>query len=661
MIFKGSLFNKGLLVSDLKRFWWVSALYGLLLFLILPFSHMMQELPAEEWARDILKRSLDIFGGSAGIQALLICVVPVVLGVLVFGYLHSGRAAAWMHSLPCTRLTLFLSHSAAGLALLFLPVIINGLVLALLNITTPLQEYYSLADIFRWMGMTALFDALVFALTVLVGMFTGNTAAHLVLTYILQVLPNGLHVLMVENLSRWLHGYTPLSYPGELPYNFPLMMFASGTGREDFTAWVAAAYLLATVITFGLAYFIYRLRQVEAAGDVVAFPILRPVFKYGVTACCMLLAGAYFAAEYRSGPAVILWGYFLGSFVGYFVAEALLQKSLKVWSAYRGYLVYGVVVAVLVAGLASDVTGYVRRVPDPEEVRKVYFGSSLGQWIHVEKLKDVDPGDPRYGDQMFFEDRNNIAHIVRLHHELAADRSNKTGVTRYIIYTLADGTHLARRYEVDEREYASFLKPIYESLEYKEARFPVLNQDPEDIKMVVIDDHRVPKGPVVLSDREEIREFTARLKQDILGATFEEMTAGVRHHVIMDVVEEDGIAASYALVDGYRSVMTWLKQKGYYEGIILLPEEVEYVVLETPAPPGKAGEGTAPRRVEIRNRRLIEELLNIEASSEFVRGTRQILVTFYGKTAGGPFQYESFIDPTGPVSEELKIYIKQLE
>jgi len=621
---------------------------------------MMQELPSEEWARNILKRSLDIFGGSAEIQVLLICTVPVALGVLVFGYLHSGRAAAMMHSLPCTRLNLFISHTAAGLALLVLPVIVNGLVLALLNITTPLEEYYSLVDILRWMGMTALFNGLVFALTVLVGMFTGNAAAHLVLTYILQVLPNGLHVLMVENLSRWLHGYTPLSYPGGLPYNFPLMMFASGTGREDFTAWATAAYLSATVVTFVVAYFIYRLRQVEAAGDVVAFPILRPVFKYGVTACCMLLAGAYFAAEYRGGPAVILWGYFLGSLVGYFVAEALLQKSLKVWSAYRGYLIYVAAVSVFVAGLAADVTGYVRRVPDPEEVQKVYFGSSLGEWIHVEKLKDVDPGDPRYGYPVFFEERNNIAHIVRLHRELAADRSNKSGMTRYVIYTLADGTHLARRYEVDERKYASFLKPVYESLEYKQARFPILNQEPEEIKMIVLDDYRVAKGPIVLSEQEEIREFMARLKEDILAATFEEMTAGVRH-LVMEVVEGDGRATSYPLLAGYKSVMVWLKGKGYYQGLTLLPEEVERVVLEMPVEPGSAGEGTAPRRVEIRDPQVIEELLNIDASLGFVISTRQVLVIFYGRTAKGPFEYHSFIDPTGPVSEDLRAYIKQLE
>lgn len=662
MIFKGSLFKRGLIISDLKRFWWVGGLYGIFLFLLLPFNHMLQELPMQEiWAREILRRSLDLFAGQSGFQIVLICIVPVVLGVLVFGYLHNGRAAAVMHSLPCSRLSLFLSHSAAGLVLLFLPVIFNGLVLALLNTTTHLKEYYTFLDIARWVGMTALFDTLVFALTVLVGMFTGNAMAHVAFTYILQVLPNGLHVLLVENLSRWLHGYTPLSYPGELPYNFPLMMFASGTRSDVFTTGAVAAYLLASVALFAAAFLVYRVRHLEAAGDVVAFPFLRPVFKYGVTTCAMLLAGAYFAARYRSAPAVILWGYLFGSLLGYFAAEAMLQKSLKVWASYRGYLVYGAVVAVLVWGLATDVTGYVRRVPAPEEVQKVYFGSNLGEWIHLEMLKDADAGDPRYEGRMFFEDRNNIEHLVRLHRELAADRSNQTGATRYIIYTLADGSYLARRYEVDERKYAAFLKPLYESFEYKKARFPVLTQEPEEIKMIEINDYRVPRNPLILSDREEIREFTDLLKQDIMEATFAEMTAGGKHHVTINVMGANGRSDQYALLNGYRSVIAWLKKKGYYEGIVLQPEEVEYVALENPADYERPGEVAKPRRVEIRDRQVIEELLNIEAPPEFTGNIRPIVVIFYGRTTAGPFEYHSYINPYGTLSAALKEYVEQLD
>jgi ABC-2 type transport system permease protein len=86
MTFKVSLFNKGLMASDLKRFWWVSALYGLFLFLILPFQHMMREIPVDvdhSWVREMLQRSLNIFSGQNGLQIVLICTVPVILAVLL--------------------------------------------------------------------------------------------------------------------------------------------------------------------------------------------------------------------------------------------------------------------------------------------------------------------------------------------------------------------------------------------------------------------------------------------------------------------------------------------------------------------------------------------------------------------------------------------------
>ncbi|OIQ59869.1 hypothetical protein MOTE_11250 [Moorella thermoacetica] len=661
MTFKVSLFNKGLVASDLKRFWWVGALYGLFLILILPFHHMVQEIPADSrWAREMLQRSLDIFSSQSGMQVVLICTVPVILAVLLFQYLHNNRAVAVMHSLPFNRYTLFCSHSAAGLVLLLLPVMVTGLVLLVLNMTTPLKEYYSLLNILQWMGMTALFDTLLFAITVFVGIFTGNAIAHIAFTYILQVLPTGLYVLLTENLRNLIYGYASINHPGDLRYNFPLMMFTSGTGSDVFTAGTVAVYLLAAALFLAAAAYVYKLRHAEAAGDVVAFTIMRPVFKYGVTVCAMLLAGAYFANVYRGAFPIIVWGYVLGSLLGYFMAEALLQKSLKVWSSYRGYLGYAAVMAILLFGIATDATGYVRRVPEPEKVKKVYFGTSLYSWIQLEKMKNrIDPGINE--GAVFFENRDNIEHIIRLHRQLLQNPGDKKGVTRYIIYTLEDGGYLVRQYYIDEKQYASLLKPIYESLEYKRARFPVVAQDPAGIKLIEIDDDRTPKRAVILTDRVEIGEFAALLKQDVLNTTFEELTARAKDYVHINIVDVNGRSVHYTLRDGYRSVINWLKEKGYYENIMLLPDEVEYAVLEYPVTPEVFKTGSAPRRVEIRDRQLIEELLNINGPDDFADRGNVISVIFSGRTTAGTFQFRGFIHRGWPVSAALKEYMKQLD
>jgi len=666
MTFKVSLFNKGLIASDFKRFWWVSALYGLFLILILPFHHMVQDVPVDNrWAREMLQRSLDIFSGQSGLQVILICTVPVIMAVLLYQYLHNGRAAAVLHSLPFNRNTLFCSHSAAGLVLLLLPVMATGLVLMALNTTTHLKEYYSLLNILQWMGLTALFDTLIFSITVFVGMFTGNAVAHIAFTYILQVLPTGLYLLLVENLRYLIYGYASVNHPGNLRHNFPLMMFTNGTTSDLFTAGTVAAYLLVAALFLAAAAYVYKLRHAEAAGEVIAFPIMRPVFKYGVTACAMLLAGAYFASVSRGAFHIIVSGYVLGSLLGYITAEILLQKSLQVWSSYKGYLGYVALMMVLLLGIATDATGYVHRVPAPEKVKKVYFGTNIGEWIRLEKpnttTNNTIDQSAEYRGGNFFEDRDNIKNIILLHRQLLDKPHDNKGVNRYIIYTLDNGAYLARQYYIDEKQYASLLKPVYESLEYKQARFPVVAQDPAEIKLIEIYDARTSKRPAILAARAEIGEFVARLKQDVLNATFEELTANTDEYVQIKIVYDDEKSVHYTLRPGYRSVIDWLREKGYYENIMLLPEEVEYAILEYPIESEAFRTGSAPKRVEIRDRQLIKELLSINGPDDYTDPGKIINVIFSGRTSAGPFQFNRSIHRDWPVSEALKEYMKQLD
>lgn len=650
MTFKGSLFSKVIIAGDIKRFWWVGALYALALFLSLPFDHIMKMVPPpDKWVGEMLRNSLNILSGAAGLQVLLICTVPVALAVLLFQYLHNSKATAALHSLPLSRKHLFLSHTAAGLMLLLIPVIANGLVLLLLNAATLLKLYYTPADILRWVGMSALLDTLTFAFAAFMGMFTGNAAAQIIFTYILQLLPSGLNILLSENLSHLVYGYVA-NPTVSLRYNFPLLLLSGSSDRAPFTAGTAAVYLLATALFLAAALFVYRLRPAEAAGEVVAFPVLRPVFKYGVTACTMLLAGAYFAAVYRGNPTVIYLGYAVGSLVGYLTAEALLQKSLKVWSSYKGYLVYAAVVAVLLMAIATDVTGYVRRVPDPEDVKDVYYGPYAYPHYTI-AIEDRD------ADFCVFKNRSNIEKIVLLHRQLLKAPRREGGSERYIAYTLKDGTHLVRRYTFEEKDYASLLKPVYESWEYKRSRFPIVTQHPDEIKLIEIGDRRSTKKPMLLADREEIAEFAASLRRDVLALTFEDLTTDSEENIYADIVDTAGHMAHYSIRSGYSSVMGWLKGKGYYDQIALLPSEIEYAFLT----PSKHIANTPSKQVEIRDSELIEELLNVYGTEKGSAG-EAVDVTFYIRRGEGAFAvYQRSIRMDWPLSEKLRKCLDQLD
>lgn len=667
-----SLFNKGLIISDLKRFWWVSALYGLFLLLLLPFQHLMQKIPAnpDRWFIKSFQESLNIFASQSQPQAILICTVPVILAALLWQYLHSSRATAVMHSLPVTRRQLFWTHNAAGLGLLIAPVLVTALALMFLNTTTRLNEFYTLVDILQWLGMTALFNTLLYAITIFVGMFTGSVIAQLAFTYIIQLLPTGLHLLVVENLRYLIYGYTSLIDPASFKYNFPIILFSVGSrSNNPLTAGTVAVYVLIIALILVAAAYVYKLRPAEAAGDVIAFSTIKPVFKYGVTACTMLLFGLYFASASNKSLPVTILGYGLGSFLGYLTAEMLIQKSYKVWSAYKGYLGYLAVMAVLLVVIATDATGYVRRVPAPDQVKNVFFDANIHVWMAQEQLSDQELAasfGTVYGDEgtASFTSPDNIKNIISLHQELVKQPRDKQGAFKYIAYTLNNGGYLVRQYNVDEKQYAARLKPIYESTEYKQGRFPVVNQDPADIKTIELKDHRTSKRAVVLSQAEEIRDFTSRLRQDIMNTTYEDLIARTEDDVYMNIDDYNDKTIRYVLRPNYRLAAQWLKDKGYYDKIVLLPEEIDSVTLQyiyTVADDGAKTPTAKPRQVKITDREVITELFGLKRPEILTDQDKIVDVIFSGNSGGGSFQFSRVIHRDGPASAKLKEYLKQLD
>jgi len=94
---------------------------------------------------------------------------------------------------------------------------------------------------------------------------------------------------------------------------------------------------------------------------------------------------------------------------------------------------------------------------------------------------------------------------------------------------------------------------------------------------------------------------------------------------------------------------------------MLLPEEIEYAVLEYPVYSEAYKIGSVPKRVEVRDRRLIEELLSINGPDDYTGLEEIINVMFSGRTTAGPFQFRRWIHRDWPVSETLKEHMKQLD
>lgn len=586
MISKTSLFNKGLILSDIKRFWWVSALYAVLLFFVLPFNHLLQSTTTgPALRRTSIIWSLKLEATAEGnTQMLLLCSVPVLLAVLLFRYMHSGKATAAIHSLPCSRKTLYVSHSVSGLLLLTLPVLLTGLLLAATYALGNFETHYSLALIPQWVGFTLLFNYLFFSIALFAGMLAGSSIAHLVLTYLLHLLPIGISMLLDYNLYHLLYGYS-LSPSYDTPTDsLPMvLLFKRNVSSWNPPVGYQIVYLLLTLFFFIAAGRIYKLRKLEAAGEIIAFPVLRPLFKYGITLCGMLLCGAYSAMISEGSIPMILIGYLLGSLIGYFLTEILIRRSMKVWHLYKGYLAFCAVIAVLLMGVATDVTDFVKYVPKPEDVQEVYYGFHQQDW-YVKKFTDADynlqhrrPEEYSY----FFESTDAIKSVTNLHSQLIQKPYNKKGLRHYVIYTLKNGKHIIRQYPIDDQQYAASLKPIYESVEFKRVRYPFISYKTEEIEWMEIGNPNFFPTELVLrlspSDSYELLEL---LKEEIFRITYEEMLrTPTGNHIQIQVGgirNSSYILYSLPFQDRHEALNQWLKAKGYYEKVTQMTQRISY-------------------------------------------------------------------------------------
>ena len=447
-----SFFNWGLSRSWLKRCWPLWTAYLAEWLIALP-----QSVPELRRYSDILSytaavnRSVVSFGQSMA-QASII--VGIIAAMVMYSYMYSSRACGMMNALPVRRETVFTTAFVTGLApLLLADVIIIGAVCAVYARTGVVEtKNVFLALGFAVMGNVAFFGFATFC-AVLTGSLVVLPAVYLVLGFAAAVAEYAVHVVLGSLMYGFNAGVsygTALSPIVAVADNISVSQETVNTadGRYELTGGLVvngtaliAAYCAAGLILAVCALFIYRRRDMERAGDVVAVPVLKPIFKYCMTfGCALVLAispelfsGGYAVRPGAATALVVLAMLLVGAFAGYFVSEMLMQKTLRVFRGHwRGFAVSCAVIIALTLGAELDATGYERRTPDPADVESVSL--------------------TYYGEQVELSRPENIAAVVGFHEEVIAQKGANEGAadTQWlgVEYTLRDGKHMKRDYSI---------------------------------------------------------------------------------------------------------------------------------------------------------------------------------------------------------------------
>ncbi|SMB85071.1 ABC-2 type transport system permease protein [Desulfonispora thiosulfatigenes DSM 11270] len=591
MKYKTSYFNMPMILEDFKRLWGLSALYFISLFFTGPLPIMLRMGDKDRSITYIVESFLKPRGFE--IQGFYSIVFAILLSLLIYRYLHTINSTTVIHSFPITRKQLFHSHSVAGFILIIIPVLINmlfllGLMVASNDGSIFYQEVFTTNAIMAWTGKTLLGNIIVYLISSLVAMVTGTSIVQGVLSLIFIFLPIGLGSLILVNLDQLVYGFAGIHSDVE---SF-LLKIIPVTGIwtiEKIDISQILWYLILGLILYIIALQFYKIRSLERATDPITLEGLKPIFKYGVTFCSMVLGGAYFYSVIRVDAWLYL-GYAIGGFLGYLIAEMLLKKTIWVFKNIKGFVIYSLIIMIVFVGIKLDFTGYEKRIPEVGRVQNAYYGNGSSHQY-------------RYGEQEGLKKLENIELIRELHQEMIENKKEFMNMAKKrayntvsIAYELENGKKIYRDYEAPDEfvQKNPTIKKIFETMEYKRKYHNIFKVDTEAIDYIEINPdyiYQVNKS-IKIINKDEIKELTQALKMDLLDESYEEhysniipwASINVRTKASVEMETNDEKESKYSHIDvtwkkSYSMTAKWLKDKGYYEKVRVMPEDINSIVV----------------------------------------------------------------------------------
>jgi len=473
-----SYFNGTLYRKTMARFWPLWGMWGVFWLFLLPLHLLTWYFQVSSWRsadpqKELFQEALNLPNSlPAGI--LLAAGCAVLCAMAVFGFLYSHRSACWTHALPLRREALFTTQYLAGLSMMLLPLAAAALLTAIVEISLlPAANWgATLSALISWLLAQSGICLFFFSFAAFCAMFTGHILALPAFYAIFNFIVSGVTELVHTVLRGFYYGFsgfteevytvvkwfTPVarleeavrsySYAPAFPADTPLDAVVTSPRVLEFQGLGAVGiYAIAAVALAVCAFFLYRARRLESAGDVVSVKAMRPVFKYGVALCAGLALGMVTTMFIGGGEiplmcAIVVWGV-----IGCFGAQMLLDKSFRVFRKWKGAAAVAAVFIALFLVVNFDLTGFETRIPDPSTVDSVEVGGITAVYLG-------DDGDHL---QQTITDQSVIDLINILHREAVAQRDEErqaqmqiggTSTSLELTYRLKTGGTLTRRYTV---------------------------------------------------------------------------------------------------------------------------------------------------------------------------------------------------------------------
>lgn len=464
---KTSYFNRTLFFSLLKRFWPLFSAYLIIWLIVLPCAlgnKLGYEIAQNTYNNDLRILFADAVGqvySTAIIGGVIMSgIFSIFIAMASFSYLYNPRSVSAMCALPIKREGVFISVFTSGLLWLLVSNIV--VFLAAMAVETS-YGVLQIGSLLQWFAMVSMINIFFFGFSAFCATLTGHILVLPLLYVVLNFTAIVVEFLVKKIIAIFVYGAS-IGDSSTLMFLSPAARIittqAAGVTEvlPDGTSVTTAYYysnwtLLAIYALVGLAFalfamFILKHRKMETAGDVVAIKHLKPIFKYCLSVGCALVFGVLiFWAVFNEKSNIhgvrsmmfLLVFMLFGAFVGYFAAEMLMKKTMRVFKG-RGWLGFGITAALIVAFMLCneyDVFGYERHLPTPDQVQSVQIQCS--------------------GQKAQLKEPENINNVLSLHKDIISNKNanekclgndNLDNFNTIITYTLKNGNIMRREYSI---------------------------------------------------------------------------------------------------------------------------------------------------------------------------------------------------------------------
>ena len=569
--------------NTLYRYRGILLFYFVMCFLFLPVQYAFSiyrystQYAGSQWEAwyEILNRNLagasQIYNAfSAVFFTALMLIMPLVLSVTVYSYMHNRRSVDVYHSLPLTRQELFLGRSAAAAVILWVPLIINfGLTAALCAFVPASSPWAVLSDLLFWMAGTLA----MFAVTSFVTTQVGTSSDHVMFAIVLNVSLSGVCVMLSTLASAFLYGYEMSEGFAELVYRLcpaslmvGRMMITDGSYLVNNNI-AAAVWFVVSLILLAVSAHLYARRhseQAEVLGNMGPLQVyVRTVGTLVAGICFGWVLAAVFDLE---SEAAMLCCIAAGSMLAYYIGDVILTRSVRrLRVTLPAALATVAVVCVLCGGVVFDYFGYESRVPALEKIASVtlertnlrYSGQSYYKTGRGRKITLTDPAA--------------IEIIASAHKNQAQSEENRNenGSLR-MTYRLKNGAEVRRAYYGLSTEAAKLLGTLETNDEVLRQTAAVFRMQARDLREISFENMigtHVQEISLSEHDKEALLEA---LCADLLAQPQSELDNGTRAVGVLNLT----VPYDYG-----EAVMERTLESGQKEDLVtyayLLPESFE--------------------------------------------------------------------------------------